>query len=308
VNVTYLSGGVGGAKLALGLSRILPHDDLTIIANTGDDFDHLGFPVCPDIDTLIYTLSGLANTELGWGRKDETGNFMETMKQLGGPDWFFLGDRDLAMHATRRSLIDEGLTLTQVTEKLARSLAVHNRILPMCNEAAPTVIGTADGPLAFQDYFVRQRAMPEVTSLDLCGGIAAEATVEVLGALADADLIVIGPSNPLISIDPVLAVKGVRQAITESGTPVITVSPLVGGQAIKGPTAKMMLELGKDVSVVGIARHYADIATHLIIDETDRMLVPEVQKIIQGVSVTGTVMKSLDDRIELARHVLKQTA
>lgn len=308
MKVTYLSGGVGGAKLALGLSKVLPPEKLDIVANTGDDFEHLGFPVCPDIDTLVYTLSGLANTELGWGRGDETGHFMETMKQLGGPDWFFLGDRDLAMHAARKSMLDEGATLTEITARLAGAVGVKHRILPMCDEEAPTIVGTADGPLAFQDYFVRQRAAPAVTSLSLCGGMKPESTVEVFGALATSDLVVIGPSNPLISIDPIMTVGGIRDAISESGAPVVAISPIVGGKAIKGPTAKMMHELKQDVSAVGIARHYADIVTHLVIDEADRDLADDVQQIIQHVSVTGTVMQSLDDRIRLARHVLSLTA
>lgn len=304
MNVVYLSGGVGGAKLALGLSKVLPPENLTIIANTGDDFDHLGFPVCPDIDTLVYTLSGLANTEQGWGRHDETGNFMETIRHLGGPDWFFLGDRDLAMHATRKALMDEGHTLTEITERLSSAVGVRHRILPMSDEEAPTVVMTADGPLPFQDYFVRLRAEPAVTSLNLCGSGEAEATADVFGTLATADLIVIGPSNPLISIDPILHVSGVEEAVNQSGAPVIAVSPIVGGQAIKGPTAKMMRELGQDVSVAGIARHYSDIATHLVIDEIDRDQTDSVRTILPEVSVTQTVMKSLDDRISLARHVL----
>lgn len=306
MNVTYLSGGVGGAKLALGLSRILTPDNLDIIANTGDDFEHLGFPVCPDIDTLVYTLSGLANTKLGWGRKDETGHFMQTLKELGGPDWFFLGDRDLAMHASRKALVDEGLTLTEITGRLARSVGVDHRILPMCDENAPTIIGTAGGRLAFQDYFVRQRAAPEVTEVLLCAGTTPTATADAINALATADMIVIGPSNPLISIDPILSVGGVLEAISASNVPVIAISPLVGGKAIKGPTAKMMLELGMDVSVTGIARHYSHVATHLIIDEADLKSAAEVRNIIPNVSITSTIMNSLQDRIDLAQHVLAQ--
>ena len=304
MKVAYLSGGVGGAKLALGLSKVLDAGELTIIANTGDDFEHLGFPVCPDIDTLVYTLTGLANAEQGWGRRDETGHFMETMKQLGGPDWFFLGDRDLAMHAARKALMAEGKTLTEVTARLSEAVGIGHRILPMCNEPAPTTILTEDGPLAFQDYFVRLRATPPVTSLDLCGHGTARATAEVLGTISDADMIVIGPSNPLISIDPILAVGGIRDAIQKCEVPVIAVSPIVGGQAIKGPTAKMMKELGQDVSVLGVARHYEDVVTHLVIDAMDEALADAVAGIVSGVSVTGTVMQSLEDKISLARHVL----
>lgn len=304
MSVVYLSGGVGGAKLALGLSQVLGPDELTIIANTGDDFEHLGFPVCPDIDTLVYTLSGLANREQGWGRQDESGHFMQTLKQLGGPDWFFLGDRDLAMHATRKALMDEGLTLTEITRRLARAVGVEHTILPMSNEEAPTTVETVEGLLSFQDYFVRRRAEPAVRRLHLLGGRDVEATVDVYGALATAELIVIGPSNPLISIDPILAVDGVRDAMAESGAPVMAVSPIVGGRAIKGPTAKMMAELGQDVSVEGIASHYSDLATHLVIDETDAPLADAVRECGMAASVAPTVMQSLEDRVALARHIL----
>lgn len=304
MSVVYLSGGVGGAKLALGLSQVLGPDELTIVANTGDDFEHLGFPVCPDIDTLVYTLSGLANREQGWGRQDESGHFMQTLKQLGGPDWFFLGDRDLAMHATRKALMDEGLTLTEITGRLARAVGVEHTILPMSDDEAPTTVETVEGLLSFQDYFVRRRAEPTVRRLHLLGGRDVEATVDVYGALATAELIVIGPSNPLISIDPILAVNGVREAMAESGAPVIAVSPIVGGKAIKGPTAKMMAELGQDVSVAGIASHYSDLATHLVIDETDAPLADAVRECGMAVSVAPTVMQSLEDRIALARHIL----
>ncbi|WP_417514862.1 2-phospho-L-lactate transferase [Minwuia sp.] len=304
MKVAYLSGGVGGAKLALGLSKILKPAELSIIANTGDDFEHLGLPICPDIDTLVYTLSDLANTELGWGRKDETGHFMETMKALGGPDWFFLGDRDLAMHTERRRLMKEGLGLTEITARLAHKLGVRHRILPMCNDSAPTSINTAEGWLPFQDYFVRLRAEPKVTGFGYHGGMTREISPNVHDALAKADLIVIGPSNPLISIAPITSLGKFDRAIAESGAPVVAVSPIVGGQAIKGPTAKMMRELGTDPSVLGIAKHYAGYATHMVIDAADQDHAAEVEAIVGGVSVTGTVMRSLEDRVALARHVL----
>ncbi|WP_416896647.1 MAG: 2-phospho-L-lactate transferase [Minwuia sp.] len=308
MSTVYLSGGVGGAKLALGLSKVLDPDDLTIIANTGDDFVHLGFPVCPDIDTLVYTLSGLANQAQGWGREDESGHFMETLKTLGGPDWFFLGDRDLAMHAARKSMMDDGLTLTEITARLARAVGVRQMILPMCDEEAPTAINTEDGWLPFQDYFVRYRAAPAVTGLSLLGGVDLALTPEAFGAIATAERIVIGPSNPLISIDPILALDGIEEAIAESGAPVIAVSPIVGGDAIKGPTAKMMRELGVEPSVVAIAERYAGLIGHLVIDEADVSLANEVRRVVGGVSVTATVMKDLDDRIALARHVLAISA
>jgi LPPG:FO 2-phospho-L-lactate transferase len=302
--VVYLSGGVGGAKLALGLSHLLDPDSLTVVANTGDDFEHLGFPVCPDIDTLVYTLSGLAHPGQGWGRKDETGHFMETLRSLGGPDWFFLGDRDLAMHAERRRLMDEGMTLTEITGRLSRALGVGHPILPMCDEEAPTTVKTADGWLSFQDYFVRRRAEPAVTGLGFLGGDDLEVSGEVWEALSIAELVIIGPSNPLISIGPILHLGGLDDALEISGAPVMAVSPIVGGRAVKGPTAKMMAELGMDVSVTGVARHYRERISHLVIDEADAGLHGEVTELIGSCSVAPTVMETLDDRIALARHVL----
>lgn len=300
----YLSGGVGGAKLALGLSRVLPPEKLTIVANTGDDFIHLGFPVCPDIDTLVYTLSGLANPQLGWGRRDETSSFMETVRQLGGPDWFFLGDRDLAMHAERRRRLEDGQTLTGTTATLARALGVEHPILPMCDAPAPTVVETADGPLPFQDYFVRLRAAPAVTGFTLHGGQDIAPSPAVLEAVENADLIVIGPSNPLISVDPILELTGLRRALADARAPVAVVSPIVGGKAIKGPTAKMLTELGREASVAEVARHYADIADHLVIDAEDAEEAEALMALVPAVTVTGTVMRTLEDRIALAEHVL----
>lgn len=303
--VVYFSGGVGGAKLALGLAKVLPPERLTIVANTGDDFEHLGFPVCPDIDTLVYTLSGLANPQLGWGRRDETSAFMDTIRQLGGPDWFFLGDRDLAMHAERRRRLGEGESLTAVTAALSTALGVEHPILPMTDEPTPTIVETADGPLPFQDYFVRLRAGPAVTGFTLHGGRKTRPSGAVLDAIAEADLIVIGPSNPYISIDPILKLDGMGLALAQAPAPVTVVSPIVGGTAIKGPTAKMMTELGLDSSVESVARHYGDIADRLVIDTADGASAEPLRNIVPAVSVTGTVMRTLEDRIALARHVLE---
>lgn len=308
--ILYLSGGVGGAKLALGLSRILPPQRLTIVANTGDDFDHLGLRVCPDIDTLVYTLSGLANTATGWGRADETGGFMATIRALGGPDWFFLGDHDLAMHVERTRRLAAGERLTAITAALAGALGVDHAIVPMSDTPAPTIVLTADGPLPFQDYFVRLRAAPPVTGFRLLGGAAPAPSPEVLSALAAPDLagIVIGPSNPFISIDPILALPGIRAAIAASPAPVIAISPIVGGDAIKGPTAKMMRELGQETSVGTVARHYAGLADRLVIDVADAGLAAAVVAEGLACTVAPTVMRSDDDRIALARTVLELLA
>ena len=305
--VTYLSGGVGGAKLALGLARVLSAEALTIIANTGDDFTHLGLRICPDIDTLVYTLSGRANLVQGWGRQDESDGFMTAMRELGGPDWFFLGDRDLAMHVERTRRLNAGERLTDVTAALASALGIGPRILPMTDAAAPTIIDTADGPMPFQDYFVRLRAAPEVTGFTLHGGVAQDPSADVLAALDAPDMVIIGPSNPFISIDPILHLAGVRArlgALRDAGTRVIAISPIVGGDAIKGPTAKMFRELGTDPSVAAVAARYRDIASHLMLDNADAALADTVTS--QGLSapVTSTVMRTVGDRIDLAKAAL----
>ncbi|MDF1734333.1 MAG: 2-phospho-L-lactate transferase [Minwuia sp.] len=305
--ITYLSGGVGGAKLALGLARVLPPGELTIIANTGDDFDHLGLRICPDIDTLVYTLSGRANLTQGWGRQDESDGFMTAMRELGGPDWFFLGDRDLAMHVERTRRMRSGVRLTEVTAALAGALGIGPRILPMTDTVAPTIIETADGPVAFQDYFVRLRAAPTVTGFTLHGGAPQTPTAEVTAALEDPAMVIIGPSNPFISIDPILHLTGLRdrlRVLRDGGTPVVAVSPIVGGDAIKGPTAKMFRELGTEPSVVAVAERYRDIVSHLVLDRAETALVGAVAELGVDAPLTSTVMRSVEDRIALARQVL----
>jgi len=305
--ITYLSGGVGGAKLALGLSRMLPAEDLCIIANTGDDFDHLGLRICPDIDTLVYTLSGKANLEQGWGRAGETDSFMTAMRELGGPDWFFLGDHDLAMHVERTRRLNAGVRLTDVTDHLATALGVGPRILPMTDEAAPTIIETTEGALAFQDYFVRLRAAPTVTGFILHGGAPVAPTAEVMAALDAPEMVIIGPSNPFISIDPILDLPGIRdrlRVLKQAGTPVVAVSPIVGGDAIKGPTAKMFRELGETPSVGAIAARYRDVVSHLVIDDVDSGDAARIAGSGIRVAVTATVMRSIEDRIALARTIL----
>ncbi len=305
--ITYLSGGVGGAKLALGLAKVLPAEDLAVIANTGDDFDHLGLRVCPDIDTLVYTLSGRANLAQGWGRQDESDGFMTALRELGGPDWFFLGDRDLAMHVERTRRMRAGGRLTDVTAELAGALGIGPRILPMTDVAAPTIIDTVDGPVAFQDYFVRQRAVPVVTGFTLHGGAPQDPTPEVMAALQAPRMVVIGPSNPFISIDPILHLSGLRDRLRElrdAGTPVVAVSPIVGGDAIKGPTAKMFRELGTTPSVGAVAARYRDIISHLVLDVADRDQAQAVTGHGIAAPVTPTVMTSVQDRIALARAVL----
>jgi LPPG:FO 2-phospho-L-lactate transferase len=305
--IVALAGGVGGAKLAFGLNRILPPGDLTVIVNTSDDFTHLGLHVSPDVDTVTYTLAGLANPELGWGLANETWGFMEMLERLGGPTWFRLGDHDLATNMTRTTRLAAGETLTQITDDISRRLGVSCAVLPMSNDRVQTTVHTEGGDLAFQDYFVRLRAEPKVTGFDFAGAVSAHATREVLAAFADPrlDLIVFCPSNPFVSIAPILSLRDISDALAKSSAFKIAVSPIVGGAAIKGPAAHMMRDLGLDVSVLGIARHYKDLIDGLIIDESDRHLLPNIHSLGLKAMALPTIMKNDDDRISLARSVVK---
>ena len=302
-----LSGGVGGAKLALGLADVL--DDparLTVVANTGDDFEHLGLHVCPDLDTLTYTLAGLANEETGWGRAGESGAFMEALGALGGETWFFLGDRDLAIHVERTRRLTAGESLSAVTADLCARLGVRARIVPMSDDPVPTVVETADGPLAFQHYFVRERCEPAVLGFRHEGAETARPSAAFIDALAAPGLgaVIVCPSNPYISIDPILAVPGVRGALAACRAPVIAVSPIVGGQAVKGPTAKMMTERGVAPGAAAIARHYAGLIDGLVLDEADQAEAEGINATGVAVEVANTVMTARAEKQALARAVL----
>ncbi|WP_424626987.1 2-phospho-L-lactate transferase [Bradyrhizobium sp. SYSU BS000235] len=303
--VVALCGGVGGAKLALGLNRLIGAD-LTIIVNTGDDFEHLGLHVSPDIDTVVYTLGGLSDVERGWGRADETWNFMASLGDLGGETWFRLGDRDLAMHVERTQALRGGTTLTEFTTAMARRLGIAATLLPMSDDRVETMVMTADGPLPFQRYFVGLQCAPVVQRLEFKGAERAVATQQVLSALRHPDLaaVIICPSNPYLSVDPILAVADIRKALDAVKAPIVAVSPLIGGQAVKGPTAKIMAELGLPADSVTIARHYPFLSG-LIIDETDR---EEADKIEMPVHVASTWMRSFEDRDRLAAECLKFAA
>ncbi len=298
--VVALSGGVGGAKLALGLSRVLPADELLVVANTGDDFEHLGLAICPDIDTLTYALAGLDNPATGWGRRDETWSFMETIATLGGEDWFRLGDRDLALHVERTRRLGAGQTLSQITADVCRHLGVGPRVLPMSDDRVRTRVLSESGWIDFQDYFVRQQCRPVVKQLAFAGAADARPQPEVMAALAGGTVraVVICPSNPFISIEPILAVPGLRTAIKACGAPVVAVSPIVGGRAIKGPTAKMMQELGLAVSSAAAAARYGDLLDGYVVDAGD------AAGISARLLVAPTLMTTLEDREALARAVL----
>ena len=301
--VIALSGGIGGAKLALGLSRILPADDLMIVANTGDDFEHLGLSISPDLDTLMYTLAGVSNPETGWGRRDETWNFMSALEGLGGETWFQLGDRDLATHVERTRRRGAGELLSQITADFARRLGLRMRLLSMSDDPVRTRVRTSEGWLEFQDYFVRRRCEPAVLELAFSGAAKAHPHPELMEALKSEQLraVLICPSNPFISVDPILAVPGLRTAIEQCGAPVIAVSPIIGNRAVKGPTAKMMGELGHEVTAAAVARHYGPLLDGYILDHEDEAAAPEI-----GVrtSVAKTLMVTLEDREELASHAL----
>jgi LPPG:FO 2-phospho-L-lactate transferase len=301
-----LSGGVGGAKFALGLSHVLRPEQLTIIANTGDDFTHLGLAISPDLDTLMYTLAGLVNEQTGWGCRDETWGCMAGLEALGGETWFRLGDRDLATHLERTRLLATGQTLTQVTRHLCTQLGVSINLLPMSDTPIRTMIDSDSGPLAFQDYFVRRHAKPRVSALRYEGATQAKPTAALASLFTDPDLtaVFIAPSNPYLSIDPILAIPSLAAALRSSAAPVIAVSPIVGGQALKGPTAKIMQELGVPVTAHAIAHHYRDLLDGFILDDTDRAEADTLINRGLAVGATRTVMTTLEDRIHLAEFAL----
>jgi LPPG:FO 2-phospho-L-lactate transferase len=303
--VLALSGGIGGAKLALGLAQVMPPELLTVVANTADDFEHLGLAISPDIDTLMYTLARLDNPATGWGRKHETWTFMRALEALGGETWFKLGDGDLAVHVERTRRLATGESLSGITSDLARRLGVGVRILPMSDDKVRTRLDTDEGTLDFQDYFVRRQCRPTVRAIAFAGADTARPQSEMMMALADPDLraVVICPSNPLISIEPILALPGVRAALRDCAAPVVAVSPIIGGRAVKGPTAKMLGELGVEVSAASVARRYGDLLHAYVVEPEDAA---DVERLGLGMTVQAarTLMSSLADRADLAQVVL----
>ena len=305
-HVVALCGGVGGAKLAHGLSLALAAepDSLSIIVNTGDDFRHLGLSIAPDLDSVLYALAGLSDPVRGWGRREETWRFMEALRGLGGESWFQLGDSDLAVHVERSWRLAQGATLTEVTAHLCQALGITARVLPMSDDPVRTRVLTPEGWLDFQDYFVRRQCQPAVREFMFSGAESARPQPEALAALQRRDLraIVICPSNPFVSVEPILAVPGIRLALQQAEAPVVAVTPIIGGKAIKGPAAKMMTELGLDVSPAAVARRYAGLIDGFVVDQTDP--VPEA---LPGVTFVqaATLMSSVEDRLGLARAVLR---
>lgn len=301
--IAVLSGGVGGAKLCLGLQRILPPGALRVIVNTGDDFEHLSLAICPDLDTTLYTLAGIANPELGWGRRGETWTFLAVLETLGGPTWFRLGDGDLALHVERTRRLAAGEPLSAIMDDLARRLGVPSRILPMSEDPVRTRVSTPGGELAFQEYFVRERCAPAVTGLRFCGAERAAISGAAAQALREKSLraILIAPSNPYLSIDPLLAIPGMRAALRAPGVPIIAVSPIIAGEAVKGPTAKIMKELGLSPSPLTVREHYRGLIDGMVLDERDAGLAPEAGL---PVRLCDTLMRSLEDRERVARCAL----
>jgi LPPG:FO 2-phospho-L-lactate transferase len=307
IRCVALSGGIGGAKLALGLYRTLERDRLAVIANVGDDFDHLGLRVCPDIDTVSYTLAGIVNPSTGWGRADETASFMTALAELGGETWFHLGDRDLAIHVERTRRLALGESLSSVAHEFAARLGIRAAIIPASDDPVRTMIVARDGrTLEFQHYFVRERCVPEITGIRFDGAEHARPAPGIREVLSAGGLeaIVVCPSNPYISIDPILAIPGLVDLLRSAGVPVIAVSPIVAGRSIKGPTAKMMTELGVSVSAIEVARRYGGVIDGIVIDRRDTDCMEEIESLGIQVISADTVMESLGDRDMLARTTL----
>lgn len=304
MNLVALAGGVGGAKLADGLERVAG-ETVTVVVNTGDDFQLHGLNIAPDLDTVMYALAGIANQETGWGIAGDTFNNLEMITQYGGEDWFRIGDRDLATHLLRTQLLRNGYTLTQATQSLAAALRVRATILPMCNEPVATVLNTNAGELAFQEYFVHRRWQPVLKSYRFHGIDRAQVTPEITNAIQNAHAIVFCPSNPFVSIEPILNVKGMRDLLRRSRAPKIAVSPIVGGAALKGPAAKMFQELGMEASAFQVAKLLRGVADRFVLDRVDEAQARSIKDLGMRVWVTDTIMRNPVDRERLAREIVE---
>ena len=304
MKIVALAGGVGGAKLADGLAQILPPEDLTIVVNTGDDFEHFGLYICPDLDTVCHTLAGLANPETGWGRAGETWKTLEAIERLDGPTWFRVGDKDLATHLERTRRLKEGHLLSQITRDLCRAWGVRHTVLPMSDDPVRTILDTLEqGEMAFQEYFVHQECQPRVKGFRFAGIETARPAPGVREAIEQAEAVVICPSNPWVSIDPIVAVVNIPPTSTPLRR-VVAVSPIIGSQTVKGPAAKMFTELGIQPSALAVAKHYGTLLTGFVLDSMDAALTENVQSLDIQPYVTNTVMKTSTDRRRLAENVL----
>ena len=306
MKIVALAGGVGGAKLVDGLAGVLPPADLSVIVNTGDDFEHLGLTICPDLDTVTYTLAGLANPDTGWGRRDESWALLETLRTLGGPTWFQVGDRDLALHLERTRRLQAGEPLSVVTRILCERLGIAIQVLPMTDQPVRTRVQTDEGELGFQHYFVERACEPAVRGFRFEGADQATPAPGVLEVLRAADVIVFCPSNPWVSLDPILSIPGIRAAL--EAQPSIGVSPIVSGKAIRGPAAKMFSELGIEPTALAVAEHFRDLLGALVIDLSDAPLAEPIARLGIQPFVAQTVMLDRSARIALARTVLECAA
>jgi LPPG:FO 2-phospho-L-lactate transferase len=303
--VLALAGGVGGGKFCRGLTALLPPEWLAVVVNTADDFVHLGLHISPDVDSVLYALADRNDPERGWGLAGETWNFMAALERLGGQTWFKLGDRDLATHVLRTEALAAGCTLSEVTALLARRLDIAHTVLPMTDDAVRSVVDTDEGALDFQDYFVRRQCRPTFRGVTFQGAANAEPSEGFRQALDRAHAIVITPSNPFVSIDPILALPGIKDALCQSRRPVVAVSPIVGGEAVKGPLGKMMHEVGAEPSALGVARHYGRLVDGWLIDSVDRNLAPAIEALGCRVKVCNTLMRTLDDKRRLAHDAVE---
>lgn len=304
IKVLALAGGVGGAKLALGLSRILPPGLLTVVVNTGDDDVFHGLHVSPDLDTVVYTLAGLANPETGWGLNNETFRVLESLESLGVPTWFQLGDKDLAIHIRRTELLQQGYSLSSVTREICEQLGVEHSVVPMSDDPLKTIAVTDKGNLPFQEYFVHRQCEPKITGVRFDGMEYVKIAPGFNQALAASDCIIFCPSNPVVSLGPILAIPGVQNAITAFKGPKIAISPIIDGQAIKGPAAKMLLELGEEVSCVGVARRLRSLCNGFVIDDADATQANRINELGMKVLVTPTLMTTDEQKTRLAKQVL----
>jgi LPPG:FO 2-phospho-L-lactate transferase len=302
--IVALAGGVGGAKMAQGLQAALPPGDLTVVVNTADDFELHGLCISPDLDTVIYTLAGIADPVNGWGVAGDTRNTLDAIARYGQEPWFLLGDQDFATHILRTERLRAGTPLSVVTTELSGALGIRNQIVPMTDDRVATLIDTPVGRLEFQDYFVARRQSDDVLSVTFAGMEQATAHPDALAAIREADAVVIAPSNPIVSVAPILATPGVREALADTLAPIVAVSPIVGGHALKGPAAQMLATLGHEVSALGVARLYADLIEGFVVDFVDRELAPAVELVGPRVLVTATVMGDEAGRRRLASEVL----
>ena len=305
MQLTVLAGGVGAARFLDGLVRVVPPESVTVVGNVADDFEHLGLHVSPDLDTILYTLAGVVHETQGWGRADETANALDTVRTLGGPDWFFLGDRDVGLHLVRTERLRAGEPLSAITRELCARFGLSIRLLPVTDDRLRTMVETDAGKLDFQTYFVRRRHEDEVCGVRYEGADSARPAPGVLEALHDAGAVLVAPSNPFLSIEPILAVPGVREVLGGRTGPVVAVSPIVAGRAIKGPADRMLRSLAGEASARAVAERYADFLTHMLVDSADAALVPAIEALGLRVAAAPTIMTGVPERVAVARETLR---